>query len=283
MSFGEKMWKCRDREVDLSRPLIMGILNVTPDSFSDGGKFFDPKNAVKHALEMIEDGAEIIDIGGESTRPGSLPVSDEEQIQRTIPVIKALAEKSNCLISIDTMSSVVANAALSAGAHIINDVSGFERDPEMVNVAASFQAGSILMHMQGLPETMQNSPKYESSVVSEVFSHLKSRAEIAEKAGLSKSCIMLDPGIGFGKEQEHNLALLRATAQLKELGYPVLIGASRKSLVGYLTGRSIGDRLAGSLAIAAYAAEQGADVLRVHDVKETCDLLTVLRMLSGNE
>ena len=276
------IWMCRGRAIELGKTLMMGVMNITPDSFSDGGHFFDPDVAVKRALDMIDEGAAIIDIGGESSRPGSQPVSADEQIRRTVPVISALAEQSDCLISIDTMSAEVARAALDAGAHIINDISAFERDPQMAAVAAEYQAGAILMHMQGLPETMQDNPQYDS-VAGEVCSYLKARAKVATDAGLDSQCIALDPGIGFGKTQPHNIELLQSIPQLRALGFPVLIGASRKSLVGHLTGRPVDDRLAGSLGVAAHAIMQGAEILRVHDVKETCDMATVLDRLSRNE
>jgi dihydropteroate synthase len=277
-----KIWMCRGRAIDLGKTLIMGVMNVTPDSFSDGGSFVDPAVAVKRALEMVDEGASIIDIGGESSRPGSLPVPAEEQIRRTVPVIKALAEQSDCLISIDTMSAEVARAALEAGAHIINDISAFERDPEMAALAAEYQAGAILMHMQGAPSTMQNNPHYDSAT-DEVCSYLQTRAALTIAAGLNPACIALDPGIGFGKTQPHNIELLQSIPSLRELGYPVLIGASRKSLIGFLTGREVDDRLAGSLGVAAHAIMQGAEILRVHDVKETCDIATVLDRLSHHE
>lgn len=277
-----KTWMCRGRKVVLDRTLIMGVLNVTPDSFSDGGQFFDPEAAVQRALKMTAEGAAIIDVGGESTRPGSQPVPAAEQIRRTVPVIEALAKCSDCLISIDTMSAEVARAALGAGAHIINDVSGFEDDPQMVQVAAEYQAGAVLMHMQGLPENMQDHPQYESAAT-EVGSYLQGRARCAIEAGLDPACIALDPGIGFGKTQPHNIELLQAIPEMQKMGYPILIGASRKSLVGYLTGRPVEDRLAGSLGVAAFAIRQGAEILRVHDVKETCDLATVLDKLLKDE
>ncbi|MFC1467611.1 dihydropteroate synthase [Verrucomicrobiota bacterium] len=277
-----KIWKCRGRAIELGHTLIMGVLNVTPDSFSDGGSFVDPSVAVERALEMVAEGAGIIDVGGESSRPGSKPVSAEEQIRRTAPVIAELARQSDCLISIDTMSSAVARAALEAGAHIINDISGFERDPNMAALAAEYQAGAVLMHMQGLPENMQDNPQYES-VGAEVCGYLRQRAQVAIDAGLDAACVAVDPGIGFGKTQEHNVELLQSISEMRELGCPVLIGASRKSLVGYLTGRPVDDRLAGSLGVAAYAIGQGAEILRVHDVKETCDLARVLDKLTQDE
>jgi dihydropteroate synthase len=257
-------------------------MNVTPDSFSDGGCFVEPAVAVKRALEMIDEGAALIDIGGESSRPGSLPVPAAEQIRRTVPVIQALAEQTDCLISIDTMSAEVARAALEAGAHIINDISAFEHDSEMAALAAEYQAGAILMHMQGAPSTMQENPHYDC-VTDEVCAYLQTRANVAIAAGLNPACIALDPGIGFGKTQPHNIELLQSISVLRNLGHPVLIGASRKSLIGFLTGREVDERLAGSLAVAAHAILQGAEILRVHDVKETCDIATVLDSLSPHE
>jgi dihydropteroate synthase len=260
----------------------MGVLNVTPDSFSDGGEFVDPVVAVKRALEMVAQGAAIIDIGGESSRPGSKPVPAEEQIRRTAPVIAELSRQSDCLISLDTICARVGRAAREAGAHILNDISGFERDPQMAVVAAEYQAGVVLMHMQGLPESMQENPQYDS-VVAEVCAYLNERARVAMDVGLDAACIAVDPGIGFGKTQGHNVELLQGLLELRGLGYPVLVGGSRKSLVGYLTGRSVDDRVAGSLGIAAYAIQHGADILRVHDVKETCDLARVLDKLTRHE
>ena len=264
------IWRCRGREVVCGqKTLIMGILNVTPDSFSDGGKFVDPEQAVARGLQMISEGADIIDIGGESTRPGSKPVPAREEIRRTIPIIAELKKQSCGLISIDTRNAETARAAIAAGADIINDISALA-DPQMVNVAAETGAGLVLMHMQGTPQTMQNDPRY-GDVVSEVGRFLEERAAFAIERGVAPEQIALDPGIGFGKTDEHNLALLRGIPALAAAGRPVLIGASRKGFIGRLTGCEPADRLAGSLAAAVFSMLRGVQILRVHDVKESCD------------
>jgi len=264
------IWRCRGREVVCGqKTLIMGILNVTPDSFSDGGKFVDPEQAVARGLQMVAEGADIIDIGGESTRPGSKPVPAKEEIRRTIPIIAELKKQSRGLISIDTRNAETARAAIAAGADIINDISALA-DPQMVNVAAETGAGLVLMHMQGTPQTMQNDPRY-GDVVSEVGRFLEERAAFAIERGVAPEQIALDPGIGFGKTDEHNLALLRGIPALAAAGRPVLIGASRKGFIGRLTGCEPADRLAGSLAAAVFSMLRGVQILRVHDVKESCD------------
>ncbi len=289
MRKSQLIWNCRGREVDCAaKTLVMGILNATPDSFSDGGKFHVSRRspqakaeglekAVERALEMVEEGADIIDIGGESTRPGAEPVQTLEEIERTVPIIGKLRAQSDCLISIDTQKAEVARAAVAAGADIINDVSALA-DPDMVNVAAETGAGLILMHMQGTPENMQENPKY-ADAVSEVRNFLEERALFAMRHGVSPRQIVLDPGIGFGKDDEHNLALLRGIPELAAAGHPVLIGASRKSLIGRLLGREVDDRLAGSLALAVFSVMRGAHILRVHDVKESCDAIRLLDTL----
>ncbi|MBN2685613.1 MAG: dihydropteroate synthase [Pontiellaceae bacterium] len=277
-------WNCRGREIALGgRSLVMGILNTTPDSFSDGGVYFDPGAAVAHALEMEAQGADLIDIGGESTRPGADPVSAEEEIRRTVPVIEGIRAQSNVVLSIDTMKAEVAAAALAAGADIINDVSGFEADPQMVHTAAETQAGVVLMHMQGTPCTMQHAPAYDD-VVEEVGAYLAARAAWAEEQGVARERIVLDPGIGFGKTQEHNLELLRGLPKLAERGYPLLIGASRKRFIGAITGRTApADRTAGSLGVAAWSVANGAHILRVHDVIDTCDVCRLLDTLANGD
>jgi len=274
----ELIWNCRGREVVCGpRTLVMGILNATPDSFSDGGKFQPLEKAVARALQMVEDGADIIDIGGESTRPGSAPVQPLEEIERTVPIIGKLREKTNCLISIDTQKAEVARAAIAAGADIINDVSALA-DPEMAKVAAETGAGLILMHMRGVPATMQNDPHYDD-VISNVRNFLEESMAFAVAHGVAEVQIALDPGIGFGKTDEHNLALLNGIPTLAAAGRPVLVGASRKSFLGRLTGREVNDRLAGSLAAATFAVMQGAHILRVHDVKESCDAIGLVDKL----
>lgn len=276
-------WVCRDRTVRLGeKTRVMGILNVTPDSFSDGGHFLDPEIAVQHALQMVEEGANIIDIGGESTRPGAASVSVKEEIKRTIPIISNLREQSDVLISIDTMKADVASLALEAGADIINDVSGFEADPNMVGVAADSGAGVILMHMKGTPQTMQDNPTYEDAV-GEVFHYLEERIAFAVSRGVRRECIVVDPGIGFGKTLEHNLQLLRGIPDLGKSA-PVLIGASRKSMIGKLLDREDPDqRLAGSLGIAGWSVALGAHILRVHDVIDTCDVCRIVDTLCIGE
>ena len=264
------IWRCRGREIVCGqKTLIMGILNATPDSFSDGGKFQTLELAVARGLQMAAEGADIIDIGGESTRPGAQPVSAEEEIRRTIPLIAELQKQPRCLISIDTRKADVARAAVAAGADIINDVSALA-DPGMAAVAAETGAGLVLMHMLGTPETMQNNPQY-ADVVSDVRNFLEERIAFAVARGVALEQITLDPGIGFGKADEHNLALLKGIPVLTALGRPVLIGASRKGFIGRMLGGKPDERLAGSLAVAGFAVLRGAHILRVHDVKESCD------------
>lgn len=272
------IWNCRGREVNCAeRTLIMGILNATPDSFSDGGKFLDMERAVARALQLVEEGADIIDIGGESTRPGAKPVSAAEEVDRTVPIIEKFREQSDCLISIDTHKAAVARAAVAAGAEIINDISALS-DPDMASVAAETGAGLVLMHMQGRPETMQNNPQY-GDAVSEVRLFLEKRLTRAVAQGVAPAQIVFDPGIGFGKSDEHNLALLNGIPDLLSAGRPVLIGASRKSLFGRLLGREVDERLAGSLAVAVFSVIHGAQLLRVHDVKESCDAMKLVDTL----
>jgi dihydropteroate synthase len=269
-----QIWVIKDRELDLERPLIMGILNVTPDSFSDGGHFNNPEIAVARALEMLEQGATIIDVGGESTRPGSLPVSGEEEIARTIPVIEGIVAKSDAIVSIDTQKSVVAAAALEAGAHIINDVSGGINDQAMFEVLRTSQAGYILMHMQGKPETMQVAPRYDN-VLLEVEEYFAQRIIHASSLGIDIERIVFDPGIGFGKTLEDNLTLLGNLQKINTRGRPILIGASRKSFIGMVDGSAADKRLAGSLASVLSAFIQGIRIFRVHDVEETRQVLDI--------
>ena len=269
-------WHCGEFELPLSHPLVMGVLNVTPDSFSDGGQFGDPGAAVRHAGRMLAEHADIIDVGGESTRPGAAPVSVEEELARVRPVVTRVATDLDVRIpvSVDTRHALVASESIAAGASIINDVGGF-RDPEMLQVAKECDAGLVVMHMLGEPGTMQKNPRYKD-VVTEVREYLLDRALTLEREGIARERICLDPGIGFGKMLEHNIALLRSIGELAAYGYPVLVGASRKRMIGELTG--IEDpqaRLGGSLAVAMWAARQGAAVLRVHDVGQTHQALAV--------
>ena len=263
-------------EPSAARPSVWGILNVTPDSFSDGGRHGDAAGAVRHGLRLAAEGAAVLDIGGESTRPGALEVPVAEEIARVAPVIEGLrAAGVEVALSVDTRKSAVARAALDAGATIVNDVSAGTHDPALLPLVAERGAGVVLMHMRGAPETMQAAPSYED-VVSEVRAWLAERTRAAVAAGIPIERILVDPGIGFGKTPEHNLALLAHLEALVADGPPVLLGASRKSFLGHLTGRAVGERLAGSLACVARAAEAGVAAVRVHDVAESVDLLRVL-------
>ncbi|MDO8535550.1 MAG: dihydropteroate synthase [Candidatus Omnitrophota bacterium] len=262
---------------------IMGVLNVTPDSFYDKGKFFDLKKAVKHALEMERDGADIIDVGGESTRPGARDVSADEELRRVVPVISAIAKKVKIAISVDTRKAKVAFAALEAGAVIINDVSALRDDPDMAVVAARHQAGVILMHMKGKPEDMQAGPKYKD-VVKDVIKSLKASIALAKRAGIKENKIIIDPGIGFGKTLRHNLEILRDLRCFKKLGYPLCVGTSRKSFIGKVLGsEDPEDRLTGSLATAVMAAINGANIIRVHDVSPTYQALKMVDRILNRE
>ena len=262
------IWKLRDQSLDLDQPVIMGIVNVTPDSFSDGGRFYDPSLAVEHALQLAEQGAGILDIGGESTRPYSDPVDANEELQRVIPVIQQLALRTHVPLSIDTSKAVVAQAAIEAGAQIINDVTGLEGDPEMLNVARTTGAGICAMHMQGTPQTMQDAPNYKD-VTEEIFSYLKQRLDFLTQAGIDPEKICLDPGIGFGKTHEHNLELIRNCKRFIDLKQPILIGHSRKGFIGKLLGNKELDRDAGTLALTLWMIQQGIQVIRVHEVERT--------------
>ena len=263
------IWRAGDRAWEFPRsPLIMGIVNVTPDSFSDGGQHATSEAAVAHALSLAADGADILDIGGESTRPGAPTVSESEELARVIPVIEQLAGQTETALSIDTQKPVVAEAAISAGAVIVNDIAANRTEPQMWKIVAATRAGYVAMHMQGTPQTMQDRPEY-TEVVAEVRAFFEERLERFKKAGLNAEQVMFDPGIGFGKTVEHNLALLTGLERFTNMKRPLLVGASRKSFIGRLTEAAVEDRLAGSLACACRAAEAGAAVLRVHDVKET--------------
>jgi dihydropteroate synthase len=266
-----RYWRTGQRELSLERPLIMGILNVTPDSFSDGSLYSDPGRAIDRALEMAADGADIIDIGGESTRPGAAPVAAEDELKRVIPVIAALAGRTSCPISIDTWKSAVARTALDKGAEIINDISGFNLDPQMAAVAAGTGAGVVLMHTRGTPQTMQHDVVY-SDLVGEVIDSLRRSLAVAREAGVDQERIALDPGIGFGKTAEHNLEILRRLSEFSSLGQPLLAGTSRKSFIGKVLDREPGQRIFGTAATVALAVQGGAHILRVHDVREMRDV-----------
>ena len=258
--------------------LLMGVLNVTPDSFSDGGEFFDPDKAVEHGLKMAADGAAIIDVGGESTRPGSDPVSADQQIQRVVPVIKALYEKVDVPVSIDTYKLEVARAALEAGAGMINDITALS-DERMGELAAERRVPVVLMHMQGTPATMQIEPKYDD-VVGEVLEFLLGRAKRAGKSGISKDMIFIDPGIGFGKTAEHNLLLLRNIDKFVATGYRVLVGTSRKRFIGKITGKEKpAERIFGTAATVTLCAAADVSIVRVHDVAEMIDVIKVTNVV----
>ncbi|HEX6439669.1 MAG TPA: dihydropteroate synthase [Candidatus Binatia bacterium] len=255
--------------------VVMGIVNVTPDSFYDGGKRFDGARAIAGAIEMIDSGAEILDIGGESTRPGAQPVSVDEELRRVLPVIRELRQRSSVPISIDTYKEAVARAALDAGADIVNDISALRFDPAMAALVARSGVPVILMHMQGVPQTMQREPRYQD-VVLEVQDFLAARVRSASLAGIAREQIIIDPGIGFGKTLVHNLALLKDLHSLKSLGQPLLIGVSRKAFIGrILNSAAPEERLEGSLAAAVAATLSGANIVRVHDVSETVRALRV--------
>jgi dihydropteroate synthase len=273
---GERVWRCRDQTMTLGeRTIVMGIVNVTPDSFTDGGMYLTTDDAVRHGARLVDEGADVLDVGGESTRPGAEPVDVDEELRRVIPVIEGLTEMQQTTpISIDTRKPEVARAALEAGARIVNDVTA-GRDGAMLEAVADTGAGIVLMHMLGEPQTMQDDPRYED-VVAEVHEFLRERIEAAVFAGIAEERVCVDPGIGFGKNVEHNLALLRSVSALRLLGAAVMVGASRKRFIGVLTGaEDPADRLEGSLAAAVLAASLGADVVRVHDVAPTVRALRV--------
>lgn len=268
------------------RPLLMGIVNVTPDSFSDGGLYDAPQKAIAHGLKLAEEGADILDIGGESTRPGSAPVGPQQEMDRILPVIEGLAACCGALLSVDTRHAATMKAALAAGAKMINDVTALAGDPDSLSVAASSGASVCLMHMQGEPGTMQDHPHY-NNVIEDVLDFLSERIRACERAGIGAERIIVDPGIGFGKTVDHNLDLIRGINRLKTLGVPVLIGVSRKSFIGRVTGgAALHDpkmRLPGSLACALWAAGQGVDILRVHDVAETRQALEVYQGIAPGD
>jgi len=268
-------WQLPKRRIDFSgQPALMGIVNVTPDSFSDGGQFDNTAAAVKHALQLADDGAAILDIGGESTRPYAAEVSTQEELNRVIPVIEQLAKKTTVPISIDTSSAVVARAAIDAGAEIINDVTGLTNDSEMPDVAARTNVGVCAMHMQGTPQTMQDNPQY-NDVVTEIHEYLQSRLDQLIEQGIEQSRICLDPGIGFGKSHQHNLQLLKSCHQFHTLGAPLLVGHSRKGFIAHVLDDRECERTSGTIGTSIALATQGVQVLRVHDVAEVQRALTM--------
>jgi dihydropteroate synthase len=265
---------CRDRVLSLERPVVMGVLNVTPDSFSDGGKFVRLDDAVERGVRMAEEGAAIIDIGGESTRPGAQSVDSEEELRRVIPVIASLRSRTQAILSVDTSKPDVMRAAAAAGAAMINDVRAL-REPGALEAASTSGCAVCLMHMLGEPRTMQNAPSYRD-VVAEVREFLQQRVEACLGAGIASERVVLDPGFGFGKTMAHNLELLRQLRDLSVKGLPILAGLSRKSMIGAITGRTADERVHGSVALAVIAALNGARILRVHDVAATVDALNIV-------
>ena len=276
------LWKVAGQTIDLSdNALLMGVLNVTPDSFSDGGQFFTTEQAVEHGLRMAADGAQIIDVGGESTRPGAVPVSIDEELGRVLPVIRKLRDKISAFISIDTTKAPVALAALEAGASIVNDISGGRADPEIMRIAAKMKAAFVVMHMQGTPQTMQTNPRYDD-VVTEVVDFFRQQYACALESSIDSMAIAFDPGIGFGKTVEHNLELLANLGRLRIHDRPLVVGVSRKSFLGKIIGSTdINDRLGPTIAFTALLRQRGANVLRVHDVKENAAALRVAERLPG--
>jgi len=274
-------WRLRTRTLEFTRrPLLMGIVNVTPDSFSDGGQFIDSRAAVDHALRLVNDGADLLDIGGESTRPYSEPVAADEELRRVMPVIEQLAKQTSVPISIDASKAAVAEAAVAAGAEIINDVTGFSGDPAMLSVAVGTTAGVCAMHMQGTPQTMQDDPRY-ANVVEEIFDYLAQRRDALVAAGVEQDRICLDPGVGFGKTHEHNLTLMARCGRFHQLGCPVLIGHSRKGFLGKILGDKEADRDAATVGAALVAAAQGVQIIRVHNVRVVRDALLAFEACGG--
>jgi dihydropteroate synthase len=261
-------------ELGTKPPLLMGIVNVTPDSFSDGGKYFQREKAISQAREMVLDGADIIDIGGESTRPGAAPVEEEEEMERVLPVIEKLAATTEVLISVDTYKSTVAREALKAGAHIVNDVSGLRFSKDMAEVASHFGAAVIIMHMKGTPREMQKNPQYYS-LPDEILDQLSGGVNRGKRGGIRKESILVDPGIGFGKRYEDNIYILKNLEEFRSAGYPVVVGVSRKAFIGQATGKNVHDRISGTAAAVSVSIYNGADVVRVHDVKEIRDTVLV--------
>jgi dihydropteroate synthase len=272
LAFGE-------HSLSLDRPRIMGVVNVTPDSFSDGGQFFEPEAAVAHARELVAAGADILDVGGESTRPGAVEVPLQEELDRVLPVIKAVSGLG-VPVSVDTRKAAVMRAAVAAGAWLVNDVSALEHDPEALATVAELGVPVCLMHMQGTPATMQANPAY-TDVVGEVRDYLAQRADACQAAGIRRDAIVLDPGIGFGKTVAHNLALLHHLDAFTGLGYPVLVGTSRKSLVGKVLDREVGERAYGDAAVVAWSVSHGAGLVRVHDVGPMRDVVRMTEALAS--
>ena len=273
--------QCGGRFLDLSRPAVMGVLNVTPDSFSDGGRFLGKESALQQARLMVEQGATIIDVGGESTRPGAAPVPEQQELDRVIPVVEALAGEVDAIISVDTSTSSVMREAEAAGAGLINDVRALERDGAL-DYACQSALPVCLMHMQGTPQSMQDNPSYHD-VLKDVSGYLMQRVSACLASGIARERLLLDPGFGFGKTLQHNLSMLKHLQQFVELGFPLLVGMSRKSMIGNVLDKPVGERLHGSVAAALLAAQQGANIIRVHDVGPTVDALKILAAVQGSD
>jgi dihydropteroate synthase len=272
-------WRISRQVLTLHRPLVLGIVNVTPDSFSDGGQFVAVNAAVAHAMQLVEQGADLLDIGGESSRPGAVPVPLEEELRRVLPVVQQLAAQVTVPLSIDTYKAGVAKACLEAGAQIINDITALTGDPDMPKVVSATGAGVILMHMQGTPATMQLNPQYQD-VILDIGRFLEERLQALTDLGIAREQMVLDPGIGFGKTRGHNLTLLARLEEFQRLNRPICLGVSRKGVLGKLLARPLDRRLAGSLAAVSFALSRGAaQVLRVHDVEETRDMVTVFEAI----
>jgi len=263
----EEKWKFDENYIILKKPLIAGILNITPDSFYDGGKFIDFEKAIERGKEIIREGADIIDVGGESSRPGSEPVSEKEEMERVIPVIEELV-KENVIVSCDTYKSRVAEKAIESGAKIINDISAFRMDEKLIDIIKESNCGYVLMHMKGTPKNMQKNPFYDDTI-GEITSFFREKLELIEKTGIDLERVVIDPGIGFGKRLVDNLIILKKLDEFKKLGRPIFIGTSRKSFIGGVLNVEVDQRLEGSLATVVYAYIKGAKIFRVHDVKET--------------
>ena len=275
-------WLLRTRRLEFSRrPAIMGVVNVTPDSFSDGGRFYSAQSAIEHGLRLAAAGAEILDVGGESTRPYAEPIAADEELRRVMPVVEALVKQTQAVISIDTSKAAVARAAVAAGAEIINDVTALAGDPEMLAAALETSAGVCAMHMQGTPQTMQDAPQY-ADVTAEVLAYLAARRQTLVTAGIAAARIALDPGIGFGKTHQHNLTLLANCYRFHELGAPLVLGPSRKGFIAKVIGDKQADRTAGTVGVALALASQGVQVLRVHDVAPVRQALLLFEAVGAN-
>lgn len=276
-----RTWTIADQSLVTGRfPLIMGIVNVTPDSFSDGGRFLDPQAAVEHALQLVEQGADLLDIGGESTRPGAVAVPVDEELRRVLPVVEQLAQRTRAILSIDTTKAEVARETLRAGARVVNDISGLRFDPQMSAICAESRAGVICMHIQGTPQTMQIAPHYDDAVT-EIAAYFEQQLASMEAQGIPRERVVVDPGIGFGKTPEHNVQILSHIARFRALGRPVCIGHSRKRFLKKLLGRPLDERSFGTAGVSIALAMQSVDILRVHDVAATRDALLAWHAIHG--